>query len=344
MTDLNRALVLKDYPHGAPHAGHFDLVERPVARPGPGEVLVRSIYLSVDPYMRGRLRPGPSYAEPQRIGEVMIGEAAGVVVASECAGFAAGDCVTAHIGWQTHGIADGRGLRRLDPGLAPISTALGVLGMPGLTAYFGTLEVLAPRPGDTLVVNAASGAVGSVVGQIARIGGCRVVGIAGSREKCDWITGELGFDAAINHRTTGDMAAALREACPRGIDCYFDNVGGPITDAAIENLALGARVAICGQIAQYNDTGEATGPRNLRHFLVKRATLKGLLVFDWRDRYREGLERLARWVGSGQIRYREDIVEGLENAPAAFAGLMEGHNFGKQLVRVSQDTTRPEGR
>ena len=312
--------------------------------PGPGEVLIRSIYLSVDPYMRGRLRPGPSYAEPQKLGEVMVGEVAGQVVASNARGLAPGDHVTAHVGWQTHGVADGRDVRRLDPDAAPISTSLGVLGMPGLTAYFGTLEVLRPRPGDTLVVNAASGAVGSVVGQIGRIGGCHVVGIAGSDAKCDFVVNELGFDVAINHRTTGDMATALRDACPDGIDCYFDNVGGEITDAAIENLAMGGRVAICGQIAQYNDTVEAMGPRNLRHFLVKRANLRGLLVFDWHDRYAEGLARLGRWVRDGEIRYREDIVEGIENAPAAFAGLMEGRNFGKQLVRVGDDPTRSSHR
>ncbi len=340
MTSINRALVLEDYPSGAPEARHFRLIESPVPEPAPGEVLVRSIYLSVDPYMRGRLRPGPSYAEPQKIGEVMIGEVVGEIVASRHHRCAAGDLVTADVGWQTHGAVRGDGLRKLDPGGAPISTALGVLGMPGLTAYFGTLEVLQPRPGDTLVVNAASGAVGAVVGQIARIGGCRVVGIAGSDDKCAYITTELGFDRAINHRTTNDMSGALADACPHGIDCYFDNVGGPITDAAIENLALGARVAICGQIAQYNDTEVATGPRNLRHFLVKRASLKGLLVFDWRDRYQEGLARLQRWVRSGEIRYREDIVDGLEKAPDAFAGLMEGRNFGKQLVRVSDDPTR----
>ncbi len=340
MTSINRALVLGDYPSGAPGARHFQLVETPLPEPARGEVLVRSIYLSVDPYMRGRLRPGPSYAEPQKIGEVMVGEVVGEIIASRSPGYAPGDLVTADIGWQTHGVVPGNGLRTLDPAAAPISTALGVLGMPGLTAYFGTLEVLQPRPGDTLVVNAASGAVGAVVGQIARIGGCRVVGIAGSDDKCAYITAELRFDHAINHRTTNDMSSALAEACPHGIDCYFDNVGGPITDAAIENLALGARVAICGQIAQYNDTEVATGPRNLRHFLVKRASLKGLLVFDWRDRYEEGLARLQRWVQSGEIRYREDIVDGLEKAPDAFAGLMEGRNFGKQLVRVSDDPTR----
>lgn len=336
----NRQLVLKEYPVGAPGPEHFDLVEAPVPEPGPGEALVRGIYLTVDPYMRGRLRPGPSYAEPQKIGEVMVGEVAGEIVASNAVGFAPGDFVAAHTGWQTHGLADGRDLRKLDPDAAPISTALGVLGMPGLTAYFGTLDVLRPKAGDTLVVNAASGAVGSVVGQIAKIGGCRVVGIAGSKAKIDFITGELGFDAGIDHRETTDMSAALAEACPDGIDCYFDNVGGPISDAAFENMALGARVAICGQIAQYNDTEQAMGPRNLRHFLVKRATMRGLLVFDWRDRYDEGLKRLTRWVQDGSVKYREDIVDGLENAPSAFAGLMEGKNFGKQLVRIGDDPTR----
>ncbi|MEM7123910.1 MAG: NADP-dependent oxidoreductase [Pseudomonadota bacterium] len=336
----NRQLVLKEYPVGAPGPEHFDLVEAPMPEPGPGEVLVRGIYLTVDPYMRGRLRPGPSYAEPQKIGEVMVGEVAGEVVASNTDGFAPGDFVAAHTGWQTHGLADGRDLRKLDPSAAPISTSLGVLGMPGLTAYFGTLDVLCPKAGDTLVVNAASGAVGSIVGQIAKIGGCRVVGIAGSKAKIDFITGELGFDAGIDHRETADMSTALADACPDGIDCYFDNVGGPISDAAFENMALGARVAICGQIAQYNDTEQAMGPRNLRHFLVKRATMRGLLVFDWRDRYDEGLKRLTRWVQDGSIKYREDIVDGLENAPSAFAGLMEGKNFGKQLVRIGDDPTR----
>jgi NADPH-dependent curcumin reductase CurA len=338
--NTNRRMVLKAYPTGAPGPEHFDIQEEPAGEPGPGEVLVRAIYLTVDPYMRGRLRPGPSYAEPQKIGEVMVGEVAGEIVASNADGFALGDYVAAHTGWQTHGVADARDIRKLDPKAAPISTSLGVLGMPGLTAYFGTLEVLTPRAGDTLVVNAASGAVGSVVGQIAKIGGCHVVGIAGSDEKCDFITKELGFDVAINHRTTKDMSAAMRDACPRGIDCYFDNVGGPISDAAFENMAFKARVGICGQIAQYNDTEQAMGPRNLRHFLVKRATLRGLLVFDWRDRYGEGLARLTRWVQKGRIKYREDVVEGLENAPSAFAGLMEGKNFGKQLVRIGEDTSR----
>jgi NADPH:quinone reductase len=338
--NANRRMILKDYPTGAPGPEHFEVVEAPIPEPGRGEVLVRTIYLTVDPYMRGRLRPGPSYAEPQKIGEVMVGEVAGQIVASKADGFTTGDYVAAHIGWQTHGIADARDIRKLDPKSAPISTSLGVLGMPGLTAYFGTLEVLTPRAGDTLVVNAASGAVGSVVGQIAKIGGCRVVGIAGSDAKIDFVTSELGFDAGINHRTTKDMSAALAKACPDGIDCYFDNVGGPMTDAAIENMAFGARVAICGQIALYNDTEQAMGPRNLRHFLVKRATLRGLLVFDWRDRYDAGLVRLTRWVRDGRIKYREDIVDGLENAPAAFAGLMEGKNFGKQLVRIGEDPTR----
>jgi NADPH-dependent curcumin reductase CurA len=338
--NTNRRMILKEYPTGAPRPEHFDIVEAPVSEPGPGEVLVRAIYLSVDPYMRGRLRPGPSYAEPQKIGEVMVGEITGEIVASNAKGFAVGDYVVTHNGWQTHGVADARDIRKLDPTAAPISTSLGVLGMPGLTAYFGTLDVLAPQAGDTLVVNAASGAVGSVVGQVAKIGGCRVVGIAGSEEKCEFITRELGFDVAINHRTTSDMGAAMREACPDGIDCYFDNVGGPISDAAFENMALGARVGICGQIAQYNDTDQAMGPRNLRHFLVKRSTMRGLLVSDWRDRYEVGRARLTRWVQEGRIKYREDVVEGLENAPSAFAGLMEGKNFGKQLVRIGQDTSR----
>ena len=339
-SNTNRALILTAYPVGAPGDEHFELVETPLSDPGPGEVLIRSIYLSVDPYMRGRIRPGPSYAEPQRVGEVMLGEVAGEVIASNANPLAVGDFVAADTGWQTHGVAAASDVRRLDPEAAPISAALGVLGMPGLTAYFGTTEILVPKAGDTLVVNAASGAVGSVVGQIGKIAGCRVVGIAGSDAKCDFVENELGFDAAINHRSTDDMSAALQEACPRGIDCYFDNVGGPITDAAFENLAMWARVAICGQIAQYNDVEPALGPRNLYHFLLKRATLRGMLILDWRMLFSEGLARLSRWVKEGRIRYREDIVQGIENAPAAFAGLMEGKNFGKQLVQVGHDPTR----
>ncbi len=336
----NQALIVTAYPIGAPGPEHFEVVSTPRPEPGPGEVLIRSIYLSVDPYMRGRLRPGPSYAEPQEVGRTMLGEVAGEVIESNDGSIAAGDFVAAPIGWQRFGVAPARDVRRLDPATAPISTSLGVLGMPGLTAYFGTLEVLTPRAGDTLVVTAASGAVGSVVGQIGKIAGCHVVGIAGSDEKCSYILDELGFDVAINRRSTNDMSAALQSACPNGIDCYFDNVGGPISDAAFENLAMWARVAICGQIAQYNDVRISTGPRNMFHFLVKRVSLRGMLVFDWQSRYPEGLTRLSRWVGDGKIRYREDIVQGLENAPMALAGLMEGKNFGKQLVQIGQDPTR----
>ena len=335
----SRRVVLRRYPRGAPRAEDFELVEAPTGRPGPGQALLRAIYLSVDPYMRGRLRPGPSYAEPQPIGEVMIGETVAEVLESRADGVAAGDFVAAPTGWQTHAVAEARDLRRLDPEAAPLTTALGVLGMPGLTAYFGTLEVLRPRPGETLVVNAASGAVGGTVGQIARIAGCRVVGIVGSREKLDFIVEELGFDAGIDRRAGGDMEAALRAACPEGIDCYFDNVGGAISDAAFANLALGARVAVCGQISQYNDVEQAMGPRTLRHFLVKRATLRGLLVSDWRERHGEGRARLTRWLREGRIKYREDIVDGLDNAVGALAGLMEGRNFGKQLVRIGADPT-----
>ncbi len=336
----SQAIILKSYPHGAPSSDNFELAVRDVPELSKGDVLVRSIYLTVDPYMRGRLRPGPSYAEPQEVGDVMVGEVAGVVEESRSNAFSVGDYVTAHLGWQTCAVARAHALLKVEPSRIPLSAYLGVVGMPGFTAYFGTCDVLRPRAGDTLVVNAASGAVGSVVGQIALISGCRVVGIAGSEEKCAWITEELGFHAAINHRNVDNMRAALRDHCPDGIDCYFDNVGGEISDAAFENMALGARVAICGQISQYNDTVEAMGPRNLRHFLVKRATLRGLLVFDWRDRYPEARARLTRWIDDGKIKYREDIVNGLENAPAAFAGLMEGRNFGKQIVQLSHDPLR----
>ena len=338
----NRQLVLRSRPKGAPGPDNFELRETAMPEPAEGEVLVRGIWLTVDPYMRGRLREGASYAAPQKIGEVMTGEVVGEVVRSRSPRLAAGDFVAADIGWQEYGTACASDVRKLDPAEAPISTALHVLGMTGLTAYFGLFDICRPRAGDTVVVSAASGAVGGVVGQLAKIAGCRAVGTVGSDEKARYILGELGYDAAIDYRTARDLSAELAKACPDGIDCYFDNVGGPVSDAAFESLAFGARVAICGQISQYNDTRQAMGPRNLRHFLVRRASLRGFLVFDFRDRYAEGRARLARWLAEGALKYREDISDGLEAAPDALAGLMEGRNFGKKLVRLAEDPTRAQ--
>jgi hypothetical protein len=335
VSDSNRRWLVRRRPEGWPEVDDFELVEAPIEAPGEGQVLLRNLYLSVDPYMRGRLRDRDSYAPPVGIGDVMVGSAVAEVVESRAAGLAAGDVVESPtFGWQEYAAVDAAGLRRVDPELAPVSTALGVLGMPGLTAYFGMLDVCELRPGTTAVVSGAAGAVGSTAGQIARIHGCRAVGVAGSDEKVDWLTGELGFDAAINYKTAGSLTRALAAVCPVGIDAYFDNVGGPITDAAIRLLALRGRVAICGQISIYNATEAQTGPRLLWELVARRARIEGFLIFDYRDRYREGLEKLGGWVRSGELRYRETVVDGIERTPEAFISMMRGGNIGKMLVKV----------
>jgi NADPH:quinone reductase len=332
MDDTNRQWILANRPEGKPSEEDFELVENEVPEPDANEVLVRTRYLSVDPYMRGRMREGESYAEPWEVGEVMRAGVVGEVEASNHADFEAGDVVTGNLQWAEYSIALGSELTPVDPDLAPISTALGVLGMPGRTAYFGTLEVAEPRPGDTMVVSGAAGAVGSVVGQIARMAGARVVGIAGSEHKCDWLTDELGFDAAVNYKQE-DVAEALDSACPEGVDAYFDNVGGEITDAVFSNLNVDARVAVCGQISLYNAEELPTGPRKLGTLIEKRARVEGFLVADFAPRFEAATERLGRWVSEGELRYEETITEGFENAPDAFIGLFEGENVGKQLVK-----------
>ncbi len=330
----NRQIVLAARPAGLPRPSDFRLVETPIPEPGPGEMLVRALYLSLDPYMRGRMSDARSYARPVGIGEVMVGAVVGEVVRSNHPDFAVGDVVEERLGWQEYGISRGREARRIDPSLAPISTALGILGMPGLTAYFGLLEVGQPRPGETVVVSAASGAVGAVVGQIAKIAGCRVVGLAGSKAKVDYLVGELGFDAGIDYKTA-DLDAALAAACPRGIDVYFDNVGGPITEAVSRRVNPFARFAVCGLISQYNLEKPELAPRNERFVLVNRVRVQGFIVSDFYARRDDALRHLAEWVRQGRLKYREDIVDGLENAPAAFVGMLQGKNFGKQLVRLA---------
>ena len=317
-----------------PKETDFKLVHAPVAQPENGEVLLKTLYLSVDPYMRGRISGVKSYAEPVGIGQVMVGGAVGGVVVSKNPKLRAGDIVEGYWGWQEWATSDGKGLRKLDPALAPISTALGVLGMPGMTAYFGLLEICKPQPGETVVVSGAAGAVGSVVGQIAKITGCRVVGVAGSGEKIAYITGELGFDAGFNYKTTSDYVAKLKELCPKGIDCYFDNVGGPLTDAVFPLLNTKARVAVCGQISQYNAERPEPGPRILPYLLVKQARAEGFLVFQFADRYAEGIKQMAHWINEGRIKYREEIMEGFENTPRAFIALLSGENTGKMLVKI----------
>lgn len=333
---LNRQILLAARPVGAPKESDFDLVSKPIPDPGPGEVLVRALYLSLDPYMRGRMSGAKSYTEPVALGAVMVGGVVGEVVRSESRRFAVGDIVEGLLGWQEYAVARASTLRRFDTSIEPVSYALGILGMPGMTAYFGLLEVGRPKPGDTVVVSAASGAVGSLVGQIAKIGGCRVVGTAGSDEKVAYVRDRLGFDAAINYRTCTDLSAALAEACPNGIDVYFDNVGGPVTDAVIDQLALKARVVVCGYISQYNLTEPYRGPSHLRQILIKRARVEGFLVLDWLDRYPEGLARMAAWLENGQLTYKEHVVEGLEAAPRGLIDLLEGRNFGKMLVKIAE--------
>ncbi len=313
----------------------FRLVEAPIPDIGEGEVLVRAAYLTVDPYMRGRMRERKSYAAPIGIGEVMTGGVVGRVERSRNQKYSEGEVVSGTLGWQEFAASDGKDLRKLDGLGFPPSAALHILGMPGLTAYFGFLEVCRPQVGDTVVVSGAAGAVGSAVGQIAKIKGCRVIGVAGSAEKIAWITDELGFDAAFNYKTTKDLDAELERLCPDGVNCYYDNVGGPVSDAVFTHLAVHARVAICGQIAHYNEV-KAVGPRILWNLITTRSTVRGLLVFDFAAKYAEGYRQLSEWLRSGQIKYRESIVDGFENAPKAFVGLFKGSNIGKQLVRISK--------
>ena len=331
---VNRQWTLASRPEGYPAAENFALVESPIKDPGPGEVLVQTLWQSLDPYMRGRMAAARSYTAPVDIGGVMQGTVVGRVVESRAAGFKTSDIVEARIGWQEYGVTRADEARKVDPSLAPVSTALGVLGMPGLTAYFGLLDVGQARPGDVVVVSAASGAVGAVVGQIALLMGCRVIGTAGTDEKVAYVVEELGFDAGINYETE-DVDVALRSACPDGVDVYFDNVGGDVTDVVLSQIRYKARVVICGQISQYNLAEPDYGPRTLRYLLTNQARMEGFLVFSYADRYEEARARLAGWVKDGAIKYREDVIEGFENAPQAFIGMMHGANFGKLLIKVA---------
>ncbi len=333
---MNRQITLAARPVGYPKESDFKLVETSIPTPEDGQVLLKTIYLSVDPYMRGRMNQTRSYAPNVQFNEVMVGGVIAQIVASKHTDFQVGDIVNANIGWQEYGVSGGEGLRKIDPSIAPISTGVGILGMPGLTAYFGLLEVGKLQEGETVFVSGAAGAVGSVVGQIAQIKGCRVIGSAGSDEKIAYIVDELGFDAAFNYKNVKDYQAKLAELCPDGIDVYFDNVGGRITDAVFPNLRVKGRVIICGQISQYNLENPETGPRFLWHLITQRARIEGFLVFDYVDRHAEALVQMAAWLKQGKLKYRETIAEGgIEHAPAAFISMLKGGNIGKQLVKIA---------
>lgn len=333
---MNRQITLAARPVGYPKESDFKLVETDIPTPEDRQVLVKTIYLSVDPYMRGRMNQVRSYAANVEFNEVMVGGVIAQVVEAKHTEFQVGDIVNAHIGWQEYGVSGGDGLRKIDPSIAPISTGIGILGMPGLTAYFGLLEVGKLQDGETVFVSGAAGAVGSVVGQIAKIKGCRVIGSAGTDEKTDYITDELGFDEAFNYKNVPDYPAKLAELCPDGIDVYFDNVGGEITDAVFPNLRVKGRVVICGQISQYNLESPETGPRFLWYMITKRARIEGFLVSDFTEKHADGLTQLADWLQQGKLQYRETITEGgIEKAPAAFISMLKGGNIGKQLVKIS---------
>jgi NADPH-dependent curcumin reductase CurA len=339
MPETARRIVLASRPVGDPKPSDFRLEDSPVPQPGPGQVLLKTKWLSLDPYMRGRMSDAPSYAKPVGIGEVIEAGTVSEVVASNNPKFQKGDIVLSRAGWQTHLVSDGSGLRKLDPKLAPISTAVGVLGMPGMTAYTGLLEIGQPKPGETVVVSAASGAVGSVVGQIAKIKGARAVGIAGGPDKCKYVKHELGFDDCVDHRDP-QFPEKLKAACPKGIDVYFENVSGPVWDAVFPLLNTFARIPVCGLISQYNATSVSETkyqvPQLFRAILTKRLTIRGFIVTDFASRHDDFLRDVAQWIKEGKIKYREDIAEGLENAPAAFMGMLKGKNFGKQLVRIAE--------
>lgn len=339
MSEHNQRILLASRPDGKPAPEHFKLDAVPVAEPADGQVLLKVLFLSLDPYMRGRMNAGKSYAKPVEVGDVMEGGTVARVVRSRHPDFVEGDVVLSYSGWQSYAVADGATLRKIDPSAAPVSTALGVLGMPGFTAYAGLLTIGQPKPGETVVVAAASGAVGSAVGQIAKIKGARAVGIAGGADKCAFLRDELGFDAVVDHRAP-DFATQLEAACPQGIDVYFENVGGHVWDAVFPLLNDFARVPVCGLIAQYNDTAPRPGPDRLpgvmREILSRSLLIRGFIQREFVDQ-RPAFEReMAAWIASGQVRYREDIVDGLEAAPQAFIGLLEGRNFGKLVVRVGE--------
>ena len=341
-TGMNRRITLAARPVGAPKPSDFATVDDPVPMPDDGEMLLRTVYLSLDPYMRGRMNDTKSYVPPVRIDETMEGGTVSVVEESRHPKFSAGDIVVGRTGWQRYAVSDGKGMRAVDPSLAPISTAVGILGMPGLTGYVGLLDLGQPKEGETVVVSAATGAVGSLVGQIAKLKGCRVIGVAGAEAKCRYAVDTLGLDACVSHHDA-DLAGALKDACPDGIDVYYENVGGKVLDAALGLMNVHGRIPVCGTIAHYNDTGPPPGPDRLagamRIILTRRLSVRGFIIFDHHHRIPDFSRDVSAWLREGRIVYREDVVDGIDNAVGAFLGLLRGENFGKLVVRVSDDPT-----
>ena len=329
----NKEIRLGSRPTGLPTPENFQINGSETPALNDGEVLVRTQYISVDPYLRGRMRDRKSYVQPFEVGTAIQSGAVGEVIESNSPKFEVGDVVTGMFGWRKYDVAKADGLMRVIPGVSP-STALGVLGMPGLTAYFGLLDIGQPKEGETVVVSGAAGAVGMTVCQIAKIKGCRVVGTAGSDEKNEYLRRELDVDVAINYKTVGNMVEALKEACPNGIDIYFDNVGGDVSDAVMPLITNGARIVICGQISMYNSIEPPMGVRPQPYLLVNSAMMKGFIVSQYASRFGEGIKQLAEWFMSGKLKHAETIVEGFENTPQAFIGLFSGENLGKQVVKV----------
>jgi NADPH-dependent curcumin reductase len=336
MTTQNRQFRLAARPVGMVKRSDFEFATGPVPEPGEGQVLIHVHYVSLDPAMRGWMNEGRSYIPPVAIGEVMRAGTAGRVVKSNHEQYSPGDYVAGWGGVQDYVVSEGKDITRVDPRLAPLPVYLGTLGMPGMTAYFGLLEVGKPKAGETVVVSGAAGAVGTVVGQVAKIKGCRVVGIAGGPDKCKWIVDELGFDAAIDYKAE-DVNKALRQHCPKGVDVYFDNVGGDILDAALARMARNGRIVICGAISQYNNTTPVKGPSNYLSLLVNRASMTGMVVMDYTDRFGEAVREMAGWMKAGRLKTREDIVEGLETFPETLLMLFRGENTGKLLIKVAND-------
>jgi NADPH-dependent curcumin reductase len=328
----NTQVLLASRPEGWVTEENFRIVEKPVAKPGPGEILVKNHYLSLDPYMRGRMSDAKSYAKSVEIGEVMVGGTVGEVIETQNPKFKVGEFVVGSLGWQTHGLSDGVGLTKVDASKVPLSAYLGVVGMPGATAWTGLLEHCHPRAGETVVVSAASGAVGSIVGQLAKLQGCRAVGIAGGKEKCDYVVKELGFDACVDYKA-GKLYEDLKAAVPKGIDCYFENVGGVVMDTVFRLLNPFSRVALCGLISEYNST-DPYGMKMIRSVLVNRVKVQGFIVSDRMDLFGKAIQELIGWVASGKIKYRETVAQGIHSAPKAFIGMLKGENFGKQVVKL----------